>query len=104
MIGRAAIGYPWIFREIKYFMETGQKLPAPTMNERIETVTKHLLFSVSWKGPIQGILEMRRHYTNYFKGIPNIKPIRTKLMEAGSEVEVMDLLNKISMQLQEAEA
>ena len=71
MLGRAAIGYPWIFREIKHFLKTGEKLPAPGLAERIETVKKHLLFSVEWKGPRQGIFEMRRHYTNYFKGIRN---------------------------------
>jgi len=92
MLGRAAIGYPWIFREIKHFLQTGKKLPAPGLLERIETVKKHLGFSLEWKGPKQGIFEMRRHYTNYFKGIPNFKSIRMQLIEAAEPEQVMEIL------------
>jgi tRNA-dihydrouridine synthase B len=89
MIGRAAIGYPWIFNEIKYFFETGGHLPPPTMQQRLEVIRQHLYFSVSWKGAITGIHEMRRHYTNYLKGLPNIKEFRTKLVTL-PEVEQID--------------
>lgn len=82
MIGRAAIGYPWIFNEIKHFMKTGEHLPAPTLEERVKVAIQHLDFSVEWKGERQGLLEMRRHYTNYFRGIPNFKPTRTTLVES----------------------
>lgn len=95
MIGRAAIGYPWIFNEIKHYMKTGEKLPPPDMEERIRVVRKHLDFSVQWKGPRTGIYEMRRHYTNYFKGIPNFKPFRTALVEAESYEETNDVLGQI---------
>ena len=74
MIGRAAIGYPWIFNEIKHFMKTGQHLDKPDLMERVNVTRKHLNFSVEWKGEKKGIFEMRRHYTNYFRGIPNFKP------------------------------
>ncbi len=80
MIGRASIGYPWIFREIKHFMATGEQIAPPTMNERIEAARRHLELSVEWKGEKLGIVEMRRHYTNYFKGIPHFKEHRIKLV------------------------
>jgi len=102
MLGRAAIGYPWIFREIKHFLKTGEKLPPPQLDERIETVKKHLLFSLEWKGPKQGIFEMRRHYTNYFKGIPNFKSVRMKLVEADTKDKVLEILKRIPGQFQPA--
>jgi len=102
MLGRAAIGYPWIFREIKHFLKTGEKLPPPRLDERIETVKKHLLFSLEWKGPKQGIFEMRRHYTNYFKGIPNFKSVRMKLVEADTKDKVLEILKRIPGQFQPA--
>lgn len=92
MIGRAAIGYPWIFNEIKHFMETGEKLAAPTMKQRVDVARKHLEFSVKWKGEKTGIMEMRRHYTNYFRNIPNIKPYRQRLVEFDTFQLVDDLL------------
>src|SRR6478672_5028882 len=73
MIGRAAIGYPWIFEEIKHFVRTGQHLPVPNIEERVGVVRKHLYKSVDWKNDVVGINEMRRHYANYLKGLPNIK-------------------------------
>ena len=82
MIGRASIGYPWIFNEIKHFLATGEKLAAPGLEERIAVAKKHLDFSVEWKGPKLGILEMRRHYTNYFRGMPNFKQYRTEMVTA----------------------
>ena len=102
MLGRAVIGYPWIFREIKHFFATGEKLPPPRLDERIETVQKHLSFSLEWKGHKQGIFEMRRHYSNYFKGIPNFKSARMKLVQADTESEVLDILERIPEQFQPA--
>ncbi len=75
MIGRAAIGYPWIFREIKHYLQTGEILPLPTIEERVEICRTHLRKSIEWKGDIVGIFEMRRHYTNYLKGLPILKNI-----------------------------
>jgi nifR3 family TIM-barrel protein len=98
MIGRASIGYPWIFREIKHYMATGEKLAPPTMAERVEVCKQHLDFSIRWKGPKVGIFEMRRHYTNYFKGIDNFKPFRMRLVEAGSYEETTGILNEIAEQ------
>jgi len=80
MIGRASIGYPWIFREIKHFLRSGEKLAPPTMMERIEAAERHLDLSVKWKGEKLGVLEMRRHYGNYFKGVPHFKEYRMKLV------------------------
>ena len=82
MIGRAAIGSPWIFNEIKHFVQTGVELPLPTIEERIKVCKEHLLFSMKWKGEKLGILEMRRHYANYLKGFPNIKEFRLLLVQA----------------------
>ncbi|MEK6476389.1 tRNA dihydrouridine synthase DusB [Catalinimonas sp. 4WD22] len=96
MIGRAAIGYPWIFREIKHFLQTGDKLPPPTMKERVATAKKHLEFSVEWKGERKGIFEMRRHYTNYFKGIHGFKQYRMQLVESDSAAEISDLLDHVA--------
>ncbi|MEH0158009.1 tRNA dihydrouridine synthase DusB [Limibacter armeniacum] len=96
MIGRAAIGYPWIFREIKHFMETGEIMAAPTLEERIDTCLRHVKFSVEWKGDRQGIFEMRRHYTQYFKGMINFKPFRTRLVEAMTLEDIIQILDEVS--------
>jgi len=80
MVGRASIGYPWIFREIKHYFKTQELLPPPTIQERVEACTKHFEFSLKWKGEKLGVLEMRRHYTNYFKGIQHFKPHRMDLV------------------------
>jgi nifR3 family TIM-barrel protein len=95
MIGRAAIGYPWIFREIKHFVQTGETLAAPTIDERIEVCKKHLHKSVEWKGPIVGINEMRRHYANYLKGLPDIKPYRNKLVTLNTKEEIFEVLDEV---------
>ena len=102
MIGRAAIGYPWVFNEIKHYMQTGQKLQAPGIAERVAVAKKHFEFSVQWKGEKLGIFEMRRHYTNYFRGIPHFKPYRNQLVEADSPAHVMDLLDEIEVRFQHA--
>ena len=80
MVGRASIGYPWIFREIKHYFKTQELLPPPTIAERVAACKSHFEFSLRWKGEKLGVLEMRRHYTNYFKGIPNFKPFRRDLV------------------------
>lgn len=96
MIGRAAIGYPWIFREIKHFLNTGEILPSPTLDERIEVCKTHLKKSLEWKGPMTGIFEMRRHYTNYLKGLPGIKEFRLKLVTLNTGDEINEVLDEIS--------
>ncbi|MDI1324276.1 MAG: tRNA dihydrouridine synthase DusB [Algoriphagus sp.] len=96
MIGRASIGYPWIFNEIKHFIATGEKLPSPDLDERIAVAKKHLDFSVEWKGEKQGILEMRRHYTSYFRGMPNFKTFRTEMVTADTYEQVREILNQVS--------
>ena len=80
MIGRASIGNPWIFREIKHYFATGELLPTATVAERVAAAKQHLHHSIDWKGPTLGVLEMRRHYTNYFRGLPHIKPYRAALV------------------------
>jgi tRNA-dihydrouridine synthase B len=96
MIGRAAIGYPWIFNEIKYFLKTGEHLQPPTIEQRVEVIRQHLHRSVEWKGFTPGINEMRRHYTNYLKGLPNIKEYRLKLVTLHSVEEIDEVLNEVS--------
>lgn len=95
MIGRAAIGYPWIFNEIKHFLKTGEHLPPPDIEERVRVARQHLDFSVQWKEGLKGIFEMRRHYTNYFRGIPNFKSYRTRLVESSSYEELQMILSEI---------
>lgn len=95
MIGRAAIGYPWIFREIKHYFETQTVLPSPTIRERIDVCKNHLLKSVEWKGPIVGINEMRRHYANYLKGLPGIKEYRNRLVTVKETEEIIAILSEI---------
>ncbi len=95
MIGRAAIGYPWIFREIKHYINTGEILPPPTIEERIDACRKHLHGSIQWKGPKLGILEMRRHYANYLKGLSHIKEFRTRLVMTEDVNEIEAVFNDI---------
>lgn len=92
MIGRASIGYPWVFREIKHFLNTGEKLEAPTVVERVQAAIDHLQMSVQWKGEGLAIAEMKRHYTNYFKGIAHIKEHRMKLVTSFNYNEILDTL------------
>jgi tRNA-dihydrouridine synthase B len=96
MIGRASIGYPWIFAEIKHFVKTGEHLQPPSIFERVQVTRKHLDFSLQWKGPKLGIFEMRRHYANYFKGLPDFKPFRTRLVEAPTYEEVIQILDEVA--------
>jgi tRNA-dihydrouridine synthase B len=101
MIGRAAIGYPWIFREIKHFFNTGEYLPGPTISERIEVCRTHLQKSIEWKGEKTGIFEMRRHYSNYFKGIPNFKEYRMLLVQLESFTAINEVLADIGNKFDE---
>ncbi len=96
MIGRAAIGYPWIFREIKHFIQTGEVMPSPTLAERLEVCRTHLAKSLEWKGPKTGIFEMRRHYTNYLKGLPGIKDFRLRLVTLDTESAINEVLDEIA--------
>lgn len=95
MIGRASIGYPWVFNEIKHFAKTGEHLPKPTVQNRVDAAMQHLEMSVKWKGESLGVAEMKRHYTNYFKGIAHFKEHRMKLVTSFDLNEVKDTLNWI---------
>jgi tRNA-dihydrouridine synthase B len=103
MIGRASIGYPWIFNEIKHFMKTGTHLSSPRIQERVEAAKDHLIMSIKWKGQTVGINEMKRHYTNYFKGIGHFKEYRTKLVTTSELEEILETLNYISEHADEFE-
>lgn len=94
MIGRGAIGYPWIFNEIKHFFATGEILPPPTISERLEAVKNHALWSVEWKGERPGLVEMRQHYSNYFRGIPHFKEFKTKFLQALSLTEIDEIIDE----------
>jgi len=95
MIGRAAIGNPWIFNEIKHYKRTGELLPPPTIEERVRVAKKHLELSLDWKGEHRGIVEMRRHYSNYFKGIHHFKPYRQILVTSLDTNELFDTLDLV---------
>jgi tRNA-dihydrouridine synthase B len=96
MIGRAAIGYPWIFREVKHYFQCKEILAGPTLQERVDVCRQHLLKSIQWKGEKLGIFEMRRHYTNYFKGLPHFKEYRTKLVIEENPVLIFEILEEIA--------
>ncbi len=95
MIGRASIGYPWIFQEIKHFMKTGEVLAPPTIEQRVEVCRTHLTKSIEWKGPRLGIFEMRRHYANYFKGLDNFKDYRMQMVTVPTEADVNFILDEV---------
>jgi tRNA-dihydrouridine synthase B len=99
MIGRAAIGYPWIFREIKEYLQTGFRPAPPSLDERLRVVRKHLEFSIRWKGERTGILEMRRHYTHYLRGLPEAKAYRIRLVNAITYTEINDILSQLESHL-----
>jgi tRNA-dihydrouridine synthase B len=96
MIGRAAIGYPWLFNEIKHFLEFGVRPSPPDIAERVKVARKHLEFSIRWKGDRTGVLEMRRHYTNYFKGVPDFKPYRMRLVGSLDISELYSILEEVA--------
>lgn len=95
MIGRASIGYPWFFKEVKHFFKTGEHLPPPTLLERVEAARRHLQMSIDWKGEKLGVFETRRHYTNYFKGIPNFKEYRTRMVTCDEAADVFAVLDEV---------
>lgn len=95
MIGRASIGNPWIFREIKHYFKTGEILPPPTVHERVEAARQHLRHSIEWKGEKLGILEMRRHYTNYFRGYRGVKAFRQKLVTEHDPTILFSILDEL---------
>jgi nifR3 family TIM-barrel protein len=102
MIGRASIGYPWVFNEIKHYFKTGGHLPPPTLLNRVEVCKIHLMKSVEWKGERLGMLEMRPHYTNYFKGIPHFKDTRMTLVTSDSLRDVLDTLDAVPQKFESA--
>ncbi|HIB84339.1 MAG TPA: tRNA dihydrouridine synthase DusB [Chromatiaceae bacterium] len=95
MIGRASIGNPWIFREIKHFLKTGCYCGPPTITERVAACRQHLMRSIDWKGERLGILEMRRHYSNYFRGLPGSKHFRLLLVTSDAVGEIQEVLGQI---------
>lgn len=95
MIGRASIGNPWFFKNVKHFIKTGEELPPISLKERIEVARKHLEMSLAWKGEHEGVVEMRRHYGNYFRGIPNFKDTRIKLVTSFEAKEIFETLESI---------
>jgi len=96
MIGRASIGNPWFFKQVKHFFETGEHLPDITIAERVEMAKRHLQMEIDWKEvEIVGVMEMRRHYTNYFKGIPDFKPYRMKMVTSDSAQDVYNVFDEV---------
>jgi hypothetical protein len=95
MIGRASIGYPWFFKEVKHFFKTGQHLPQPSMQDRLDAARRHLEMAIDWKGEKLGVFETRRHYTNYFKGIPNFKEYRMKMVTSDDAADVFATFDKV---------
>ena len=95
MIGRASIGYPWFFKEVKHYFKTGEHLPPPTMLERVEAAKRHLQMAIDWKGETLGVFEPRRHYTNYFKGIPNFKEYRMKMVTSDDSASVFEAFDEV---------
>jgi nifR3 family TIM-barrel protein len=96
MIGRATIGNPWIFNEIKQYIEAGLKLEPPTISERVDVCKRHFEFGIKWKGDVLGIVEMRRHYSNYFKGISHFKDYRTRLLSTMEQNEIIAILDEVA--------
>ena len=95
MIGRASIGYPWFFREVKHFFKTGEHLGPPSMHERVDAARRHLQMAIDWKGEKLGVFETRRHYTNYFKGIPHFKEHRMKMVTSDDAVDVFAAFDQV---------
>ncbi|WP_299362902.1 tRNA dihydrouridine synthase DusB [Winogradskyella sp.] len=95
MIGRASIGNPWFFKQVKHYFETGEHLPPISMPERVEAARRHLQMSIDWKGEKLGVFETRRHYTNYFKGIPNFKEYRMKMVTSDDSKDVFDTFDEV---------
>jgi len=95
MIGRASIGNPWFFNQVKYFMKNGKHAVSPSIVERVDAARRHLEMAIAWKGEVLGVLETRRHYTNYFKGIPHFKEYRTRMVTSNASEDVFAALNDV---------
>jgi tRNA-dihydrouridine synthase B len=95
MIGRASIGYPWFFKEVKHFLKTGEHIAKPDMTERVEAAKKHLQMAIDWKGQKLGVFETRRHYTNYFRGIPHFKEYRMKMVTSDDSADVFNAFDEV---------
>lgn len=95
MIGRASIGSPWFFNQVKHFFKTGEHLASPTIAERVEIARRHLQMAIDWKGETLGVLETRRHYTNYFKGIPHFKEYRMKMVTSDDATDVFAAFDEV---------
>ena len=95
MIGRASIGNPWFFNQVKHFFKTNKHLPSPTLMERIEMAEKHLKMAIDWKGEKLGVLETRRHYSSYFKGIPDFKKHKTTMVTSDFSEDIFDLFSNL---------
>lgn len=95
MIGRASIGYPWFFREVKHFFSTGEHLAPPSLEERVQAARRHLQMAIDWKGEKLGVFETRRHYTNYFKGIPHFKEYRMKMVTSDAAEDVFATFDEV---------
>ena len=103
MIGRASIGNPWFFNQVKHFIKTGEHVSPPTLKERVAVARRHLEMAIEWKGEILGVLETRRHYTNYFKGIPNFKPYRTAMVTSDDANDVFAAFDRVLNEVQDFE-
>jgi len=101
MIGRASIGNPWFFREVKHFLKTGNHIASPTMEERVEAAKRHLQMAIDWKGEKLGVFETRRHYTNYFRGIPHFKEYRMKMVTSDESVDVFKALDEVAVRFKD---
>ena len=95
MIGRASIGNPWFFNQVKHYFETGTHAAPPSIEDRVAVARRHLEMAIDWKGEIKGVLETRSHYTNYFKGIPNFKPLRTRMVTSNESAGVFEVFDEI---------
>ena len=95
MIGRASIGNPWFFKQVKEYLNTGISVSPPSLEERIYTAKRHLEMAINWKGERLGLLETRRHYSNYFRGVSNFKPYRTRLVTGDTTKEVMNVFKEL---------
>jgi tRNA-dihydrouridine synthase len=95
MIGRASIGNPWFFNQVKRFLKDGSLLEPPSLLDRVKVTKEHLKMAVEWKGETLGVLETRRHYTNYFRGIPNFKKYRTRMVTSNLSNDVFEVLDEL---------
>ena len=101
MIGRASIGNPWFFREVQHYLKTGKKLLNPTMSERIEAARRHLQMAIDWKGEKLGVFETRRHYTNYFRGIPHFREYRMKMVTSDDSIDVFNVIDEVALKFKD---